>query len=81
MRVPDRTDVLEALELRDATCKKQVVIVQPHVSETTYFRLRRAPGDPGEDLLRLRLLEDLLNSAWSTVAGAGADLVVIGGEV
>lgn len=81
VRVPDRTDVLEALELRDATCKKQVVIVQPHVSETTYFGLRRAPSDPSEDLLRLRLLEDLLNSAWSTVAGAGADLVVIGGKV
>lgn len=77
-RVPDRTDLLEALYLRDATCKKQVVIVQPHVSKTTYYGLRRASGDPTEDLLRLRLLEDLLNSAWSTVAGAGADLVVIG---
>ena len=80
VRFPDRTDFLDALECRDATSKRQVVIVQPHVSEVTYKRLQGSSGSPSEDLLRLRLLEDLLNSAWSSIAGSGADLVVIGSK-
>lgn len=79
-RVADRTDFLETLYLRDATCGKQVVIVQPHVNEVTYYRLRQGAGTPSEDLLRLRLLEDLLNSARSTITATGADLVVLGSK-
>ncbi|KOV89875.1 hypothetical protein ADL03_00010 [Nocardia sp. NRRL S-836] len=80
VRVPDRADFLESLECRDAMDKRQVVIIQPHVSELTYQRLRKSSGSPSDDLLRLRLLEDLLNSAWSSVAGSGADLIVIGSK-
>lgn len=78
-RSSSRTEFLEALELRDATNTTEVVIVQPHVSKATHARLRGKGGNPSsEDFLRLRLLEELLNSARSTITEVGADLTVIG---
>jgi hypothetical protein len=79
-RVPDRTDFFEALNLRDATNDMRVVIVQPHLSELNYRRLRLSTnvGVGGEDMLRLHLLESLLNATRSSIVGVGADLVVVG---
>jgi hypothetical protein len=57
----------------------RVVIIQPHVSQPTHDRLRTTPsGQPQSgDLLRLNLLDTLLNTARLTIAGGG-DLIVIG---
>ncbi|MEV6611843.1 hypothetical protein [Kutzneria sp. NPDC051319] len=81
-RTSSRTNFLDALELRDATDTPEVVVVQPHVSKAIRARLRAKGGDSTtEDFLRLRLLEELLNSARSTITEIGADLTVIDGLV
>lgn len=81
-RASSRADFLDAMELRDATNTTEVVIVQPHVSKAIHARLRGKGGNPSsEDFLRLRLLEELLNSARSTITEVGADLKVIGSLV
>lgn len=79
MRTTSRSDFLDVLQIRDATHRTEVVIVQPHVSKTTYARLRgKSTATVSEDLLRLRLLEDLLNSARSTVTEVATDFIVVG---
>lgn len=82
-RTATRTDFLDALELRDATNTTEVIIVQPHVSKAIHSKLRgrASAAATTEDLLRLRLLEELLNSARSTITEVGADLTVIGSLV
>lgn len=79
-RISSRDEFLEQLEARDATSTMRVVIVQPHLTQEMYDAVRQEEyGDqPSEDLLRLHLLDNLLNSARSSVTGAGADLYVIG---
>ncbi|MBB5835861.1 hypothetical protein [Kribbella italica] len=81
-RTPDRSDFLEALELRNATDDHRVVVVQPHLSYATYQRLRAdsVPTD-SPDLFRLHLVENMLNSARASAVGIGSDLVVIGSLV
>lgn len=80
VRTDSRSDFLEALELRDATHSTEVVIIQPHVSQEIHARLRgkSTSTTATDDLLRLRLLEDLLNSARSAVTEVATDLIVIG---
>ncbi len=80
VQVDDRTEFLEALALRDATDDMQVVIVQPHLSESIYKKLgeERSTEPPGDELLRLFRLEGLMLSTRSTVVAANADLEVIG---
>lgn len=79
-RVADRADLLEALDLRDTTSPCRVVVVQPHVSRTSYRRLaqRREDSEPSDDVLRLHLVESLLTSAALSVVGRGAQFVVVG---
>ncbi|MET9227216.1 hypothetical protein [Lentzea sp. NPDC003310] len=79
-RTSDRSEFLDMLDARSVKNDMRVVIVQPHVSEPTHDRLRTAPsGQPQSgDLLRLNLLDTLLNSARLAIAGAGGDLIVIG---
>ncbi|MER6667408.1 hypothetical protein ABT256_22875 [Amycolatopsis japonica] len=83
VRSPSREEFLEALELRDATNTTEVVIVQPHVSKATHTSLqaKSVGATVTENLLRLRLLEELLNSARSTITEVGADLTVMGSLV
>jgi hypothetical protein len=74
-RVADRREFIAAAARRDATALVQVVIVQPHLSATTYRRLRtRRLSD---DFLRLCLLETMLNSARAAAIAVGADLEVV----
>ena len=79
-RVADRTDLIEALDLRDAASPRRVVVVQPHVSRTSYQRLaeQRNDSQPSDEVLRLHLVESLLTSAALSTVGRGADFVVIG---
>ncbi|GAA5174369.1 hypothetical protein GCM10023321_78040 [Pseudonocardia eucalypti] len=77
-RVPDRAGLLRRLARRDARDRARVVIVQPSLSKRRYDRLYAGNGRPSDEMLRLRRLENLLNSARPTVAGVGADLHVIG---
>lgn len=82
-RVPDRADFLEALMCLRPTDRKQVTIVQPHVSEKLYRRVRtnEVGGTPrGTELLRLNFLETLLHTTRGAVVALGADLRVIGSK-
>ncbi|MFD9733476.1 hypothetical protein [Umezawaea sp. NPDC059074] len=79
VRTASRTEFLEALEILDATSPIRIVIVQPHVSKQIHDRARgKNGGATTEDRLRLRLLDELLNSARSTVTEVATDLTVIG---
>jgi hypothetical protein len=79
-RVPDRSDFLKRLDGLPPD-KKQVVIIQPHVSERMYQHLRSNGGSGGvtthSEPYRLRMVETLLHSARGTVVALGADLYVI----
>lgn len=79
-KTTDRSEFLEMLNARGVTNDMRVVIVQPHVSLPTHDRLRTTPSGKSQsgDLLRLNLLDTLLNTARLAVAGAGGDLIVIG---
>jgi hypothetical protein len=82
-RVPDRADFLKRLDSLPPD-KKQVVIVQPHVSELIYQRIRQGSGSGGkaspQEQFRLRMLETLLHSARAAIVALGADLYVIGSK-
>jgi len=79
VRTASRTEFLEALEILDSTSPIRIVIVQPHVSKQIHDRARgRTGGATTEDRLRLRLLDELLNSARSTVTEVATDLTVVG---
>ena len=82
-RVPDRSDLLEALELRDATAPARVMVVQPHISLSSYRRLAEHRDDarPADDVLRLHLVEGLLTGAALSVVGRGAQFTVVGSTV
>jgi hypothetical protein len=75
-----RTDLLEALELRDATAPARVMVVRPHISQLSYRRLaeHRDDAQPTDDVLRLHLVESLLAGAALAVVGRGAQFTVIG---
>lgn len=79
-RVPDRSEFLERLDGLPPD-KKQVVIIQPHISEPIYQRLRSNGGSSGttthSEPYRLRMVETLLHSARATVIALGTDLYVI----
>jgi hypothetical protein len=83
IRVPDRSDLLEALELRDATTPTRVIVVQTHISQSSYRRFAEHRDDPQpiDDVLRLHLVESLLTSAALSVVGRGAQFTVIGSTV
>lgn len=79
-RIPDRTELIEYLQMRPAHARTQIIIVQPQMTEWQYVRTRKlAEGSVG--LMRLRLLETLLNGARGAVTGLGADMFVIGENV
>jgi hypothetical protein len=79
-RTSSRSEFLESLELLDSATRIEIVIVQPHLSEAinTRLRLKKPPIPASDDLLRLRLLDELLNSARSTVTRAANELILIG---
>jgi hypothetical protein len=80
MRVPDRADFLDELSMRVARDKSRVVLVQPHLLESTYHAARAAvdAGTPGRDGSSLLLLDNLLHSTRRTVVSFWDELGVIG---
>ena len=76
-RVRGRRDFLRQLDARVATDDMRVVILQPHVSQRTYDQLRGPAGRGSPELMRLHLLESMLNSARQSATGLNADLEVI----
>jgi hypothetical protein len=76
-RVRGRRDFLRQLDARVATDDMRVVILQPHVSQRTYDALRGPAGRGSPELMRLHLLESMLNSARQSATGLNADLEVI----
>ncbi|OLT11348.1 hypothetical protein BJF78_27080 [Pseudonocardia sp. CNS-139] len=77
-RQPDRAGFLAALRARTRELETEVVIVQPHVRKPAYDAVRT--GGVRDDLLRLYLLESLLNGASSSVVARGATLKVLGDQ-
>jgi hypothetical protein len=79
-RTSSRAEFLDSLQLLDSKTRTEIVIVQPHLSETTNDRLRgkTSSAPQSDDLLRLQLLDELLNAARSTVTEVANDLFVIG---
>lgn len=75
IRQQDRTAMLPVLSGRRRSSPFRVVVVQPHVSQAHYASLSRATG--GEDRMRLRRLETLLNAARGAAVGVGAEFLVI----
>ncbi|GAA3112160.1 hypothetical protein JOF29_002734 [Kribbella aluminosa] len=77
-RADDRGEFLAMLDARDAASPAEMVIVQPHLSETTYTKLNavRSSPAPTDDVLRLLRLEDLLQSTKKTAVSRGADFTV-----
>jgi hypothetical protein len=83
-RVPDRAEFLTMMDGLMPDDQKQVIIIQPHVSENMYQRIRGGntqAGGSDRELFRLRTLEALLHSARAAVVALGADLHVIGSKV
>jgi hypothetical protein len=82
-RVTGRSEFLARLDDLPPD-KRRVVIVQPHVSEATYQRIRGGSGPKGRvstrEQLRLRMLETLLHSARAPIVALGADLYVFGSK-
>jgi hypothetical protein len=79
-RTEGRAEFMDALQYHFPKDEKRVVIVQPHISRDLYRRVHATspPGQPFQDLYRMRLLETLLNGTRGTVVSVGADLIVIG---
>jgi hypothetical protein len=79
-RVRGRREFLRQLDARVATDDMRVVILQPHVTQRTYETLRGPAGRGSPELMRLHLLESMLNSARQSATGLNADLEVIAGK-
>lgn len=81
-RVPDRTEFLAMIGGLMPSDKRQVVIVQPHVSEEIYNRIRARDASKtiwrARDLLRLNSLETLLHTTRGAAVALSAELQVIG---
>jgi hypothetical protein len=81
-RVSGRTEFLDMIGCLMPSDKKQVVIVQPHVSEGMYRRIRADDSIDGSmptpDLLRLNSLETLLHTTRGAAVALSAELHVIG---
>lgn len=81
VRVNDkRQEFLQMLAASKASGRTEIVIVQPHLSESRFDSVTKdeASGVINLDVLRLQLLEMLLKAARSSAVKYGADLRVIG---
>jgi len=76
-RVGSRMDLIDFLSVRPAQAPLRVEVIQPQMTRRCYERATAMP-EGSIDLMRLRLLETLLNAARGVVTGLGADLYVVG---
>jgi hypothetical protein len=76
-RIDGRAELIEFLEVRPAQAPLRVVIIQPQMTKSRY-ELAFENADGSTEMIRLGLLETLLNAARGAVTGLGADLHVVG---
>jgi hypothetical protein len=76
VRVADRSEIIEAIQLRGASDPLQVTVLQPHLLRSRYHAAQSWPAS-NPHRPRLHLLETLMNSARASATGVGADLVVL----
>ena len=80
-RVPDRAEFLDMLASMVPSDRKQVVIVQPHLSEVTYENIwataHRQGSGRSQEAFRLSTLETLLHTTRAAAVAVGGDLEVI----
>lgn len=78
VRVPDRSEMMKALASRPVSADAQVVILQPHLSKSSYDAAvgGSGGGSTSIDLRRVELIETLLNAVRGDAVGLGADLFV-----
>jgi hypothetical protein len=76
-RVANRSEFVESLNNLKANAETAVHIVQPHMQKSVYEGCRDRQGS-GSDVLRLRLLETLLNNVRSSAVSYSSDVYVIG---
>ncbi|TDC79141.1 hypothetical protein [Actinomadura sp. 7K507] len=79
LRVADRTEFLDMLECISPSDRKQVVIVQPHISRKIYDEAQ-ANRDSHHTRPRLSSLETLLHTTRGAIVALGADLQVVGSQ-
>ena len=83
-RVSGRDDFLAMIGGLMPSDKRQVVIVQPHVSEETYNRIRQGANGVAatrdHELFRLNSLETLLHTTRGAAVALSTDLHVIGSK-
>jgi hypothetical protein len=83
-RVSGRDDFLAMIGGLMPSDKRQVVIVQPHVSEETYNRIRQGAhgvaATRDHELFRLNSLETLLHTTRGAAVALSTDLHVIGSK-
>jgi len=75
-RVADRTELIEYMRIRRDDSPWRVVIVQPQMTKWKYDTTK-ATSIGGVEVMRLRLLETILNSAIGAIHGVGAQMAVI----
>jgi len=82
-RTADRSEFLEMLACRRSTDATKVIIVQPHVSAVSHEAVQRyrESGITSHNILRMKLLDDLLNTTRAAAVSYGADLFVIGSKL
>jgi len=74
-RTDDRSELLEYLRIRPASAPMRIVVVQPQMTKWRYDHTM-SPEGLAADIMRLGLLETLLNGARGAVTGLGADMFV-----
>ena len=77
-RIQGRQDFLEMLAAREPTDTTEVVVVQPHVTETHFRDCANPARREHLDSHRMRLLHTLLNAAQIACISSGAKFVVVG---
>lgn len=68
----------DAIEDQDTDVERRVVVVQPHIRNSYYTDVRDGRG--GQNQMRLRQLDALLNGARQSCNGLGAEFWVIAAD-
>jgi hypothetical protein len=70
-----RSRMADVLEKQNSDFQRRVVVLQPHIRGSYYKAIRE--GDDGQNKMRLRQLDALLNGARQSCNGLGAEFWVV----
>jgi len=73
-----RDEMADAIEDQDTDVERRVVVIQPHIQNSYYTDVRDGSG--GQNQMRLRQLDALLNGARQSCNGLGAEFWVIAAD-